>query len=75
MIAYNLKNVILDPSKVKESLSRIIKAVEVFKMNFGTIYLDFFEPVHMSEMVSKQTDFDPYERKEDRLKFNSMLGN
>ena len=35
--------------KVKESLSRIVKAVEIFSMNLGTIYLDFCEPIVFSE--------------------------
>ena len=35
--------------KVKESLGRIIKAYEILKMNMGTIYLDFGEPIHISE--------------------------
>jgi len=37
--------------KVKESLSRILKAVEIFKMNFGTIYLDFYEPIKLTESI------------------------
>jgi len=31
--------------KVKESLSRIIGAIETFSMNLGTIYLDFCDPL------------------------------
>jgi glycerol-3-phosphate O-acyltransferase len=34
--------------KVKESLTRILKAVEIFTMNLGSIYLDFCEPVYFS---------------------------
>lgn len=34
--------------KVKESLGRIVKAVEIFSMNLGTIYLDFCEPITFS---------------------------
>ena len=40
-------------AKVKESTSRILKAANVFKMNFGSIYVDFFEPIHMSEAVAQ----------------------
>jgi glycerone phosphate O-acyltransferase/fatty acyl-CoA reductase len=65
--------------KVKESLGRIIKAVEVFKMNFGTIYLDFFEPINLSEVVAQQKQinsaFDPFTNKADRTKVNQVLGN
>lgn len=35
--------------KVKESLSRLIKAVQIFSMNLGTIYLDFCEPIEFKE--------------------------
>ena len=35
--------------KVKESLGRIVKAVEIFSMNLGTIYLDFCEPINFTE--------------------------
>jgi len=35
--------------KVKESLGRIVKAVQIFSMNLGTIYLDLCEPISFSE--------------------------
>lgn len=36
--------------KVKESLGRLIKALQIFSMNLGTIYLDFCEPINFSEL-------------------------
>lgn len=38
--------------KVKESLSRIIKAVEVLKMDLGTMYLDICDPIYVSEYTA-----------------------
>ena len=63
--------------KVKESLSRILGAVQVFAMNFGTIYLDFYEPIKLSEAIHQaqlKGVLDPIKKKEDRLKFNEGLG-
>ena len=31
--------------KVKESLGRIVKAIQIFSMNLGSIYVDFCEPI------------------------------
>lgn len=44
-------NELTGEEKVKESLSRLIKAVEIFTMNLGTIYLDFCEPINLSEFT------------------------
>jgi glycerol-3-phosphate O-acyltransferase len=38
-------------SKVKESISRLFKALKIFTMNFGSIYMDFCEPIVLSEYV------------------------
>jgi glycerone phosphate O-acyltransferase/fatty acyl-CoA reductase len=35
--------------KVKESLGRLVKALEIFSMNLGSIYLDFCEPIMFSD--------------------------
>jgi len=35
--------------KVKESLGRLIKAVQIFSMNLGTIYLDFCDPISLND--------------------------
>lgn len=47
-------------------------------MNFGTIYLDFFEPIHLSSAIEEYEKTKPgmslAVRKEDRLKFNESLG-
>jgi len=37
-------------AKVKESLGRILGAFEVLKMNFGTINVDFYDPIRMTEL-------------------------
>jgi len=39
--------------KIKESVSRVFKAAEVFKMSFGSIYIDFFDPINIGEEVAK----------------------
>jgi glycerol-3-phosphate O-acyltransferase len=65
--------------KVKETFDRILKAANVLTLNYGTIYLDFFDPIPMTSTVAKiaktQPEFNPYDKKEDRTKFNSYLGN
>ena len=37
--------------KVKESLGRIIGAMETLSMSFGALYLDFHDPIHISNEV------------------------
>jgi glycerol-3-phosphate O-acyltransferase len=45
-------------AKVKESLSRVIKAVDVFKENYGRIYLEFCSPISVKEWLrDKQGSF------------------
>jgi glycerone phosphate O-acyltransferase/fatty acyl-CoA reductase len=46
-------NELTGENKVKESLSRIVKALSIFSMNFGTIHLDFYEPIKLSQQVIK----------------------
>ena len=46
-------NELTGENKVKESLSRIVKAFSIFAMNFGTIYLDFYEPITISETLKE----------------------
>jgi glycerol-3-phosphate O-acyltransferase len=45
-------NELTGENKVKESLSRIVKAFSILAMNFGTIYLDFYEPIKLSSIVA-----------------------
>ena len=45
-------NELTGAEKVKESLGRIVKAVEIFAMNFGTINMDFYDPITMSEELA-----------------------
>lgn len=35
--------------KVKETLGRLVNALQIFSMNLGSIYLDFCEPIVFSE--------------------------
>lgn len=55
-------------------MSRIIKAFKILAMNFGTIYIDFFEPIKLSKtienMIEQEPTFDPFTKKSDRMKFN-----
>jgi glycerol-3-phosphate O-acyltransferase len=71
-------NELTGSDKVKESLGRILKAVQIFAMNFGTINMDFYEPIKISEeLVAAQKinpKLDPFKNKEDRLKLNNDLG-
>ena len=55
-----------------------MKAVEIFAMNFGTINMDFYEPIKISEEVAAaqkiNPKLDPFKKKADRLKINNDLG-
>lgn len=42
---------LLGESKVKESLSRIVNATRYIKMNFGTIYIEFTQPISFRSYV------------------------
>ena len=47
-------------------------------MNFGTINMDFYEPIKISEEVAAaqkiNPKLDPFKNKADRLKINNDLG-
>ena len=65
--------------KVKESLGRILGALETLRMSYGSLYLDFHDPIHISEQVKivakeQGPDFDPWKNKKDRMFFNNRLG-
>lgn len=68
---------LLGEAKVKESLSRIVKAARYISMNFGSIYVEFAEPIsfksYVQEMASKQ-NLSPVVNKEDRMLITSSLG-
>lgn len=72
-------NELTGEDKVKESLSRIVKAFSILAMNFGTIMVDFYEPVKLSEVlkvqIAKTPSLNPYASKADRQKLNDSLGN
>ena len=71
-------NELTGENKIKESLSRIVKAVQIFAMNFGTIFLDFYEPIKLSQAIADAQEIspslDPFKNKKDRLTFNNDLG-
>lgn len=71
-------NELTGENKVKESLGRILNAFSVLAMNFGTIHLDFYEPIQISQELKDQREknpkLDPFTKREDRLKFNNDLG-
>lgn len=72
-------NELTGEDKVKESLSRIVKAFSILAMNFGTITVDFYEPIKLSDVLKSQTalspSLNPYANKADRQKLNDALGN
>ena len=62
--------------KVKESLGRIIGALETLSMNFGSLYLDFHDPIFITKDLAavkaiQPEDFDPYKNRKDRLFYNN----
>mmetsp|Transcript_17381 Transcript_17381/g.12422 ORF Transcript_17381/g.12422 Transcript_17381/m.12422 type:complete len:365 (+) Transcript_17381:799-1893(+) len=63
--------------KVKESLARIIKAVQIFSMNLGSIYLDFCDPIVLSDYINKQQaihpSLKPAESEKDRTEITTRL--
>jgi glycerol-3-phosphate O-acyltransferase len=50
--------------KVKESTSRVLGAAEIFRMNFGTMMVDFCDPISVANytksMMSERPSFDPF---------------
>lgn len=64
--------------KVKESLSRLVKAVEIFSMNLGSIYLDFCEPIVFSDfnklMQRENPQLNTEVNEKDRLAVTNSLG-
>ena len=44
-------NELTGSNKVKESLGRILSAFKILAMNFGTIYLDFYEPIKLTKAL------------------------
>ena len=57
-------NELLGNPKTKESLSRIISAVDTLSMSFGSLYIDFNDPIMISNELStfsakQASGFDP----------------
>lgn len=63
--------------KVKESLSRLLKAWEFFNMDLGTMYFDVCDPIPLSkytaDLMAKKQGFDPFTNGKDRLQVVSSL--
>lgn len=63
--------------KVKESVSRILSAYEIFNMNFGTMLVDFGNPILLSDftnrMMKELPGFDPFKNKKDQQFLNGQL--
>lgn len=58
---------LLGEQKVKESLSRLVKAANVLKMNFGRIFVDISDPIALDKYV-EQYKGDLQGRLEDNFK-------
>lgn len=70
---------LLGNPKVKENLSRILNAVDTLSMSFGSIYIDFNDPIHISRELAdfkakQKSDYDPVANRKDRLYFNNYIG-
>jgi glycerol-3-phosphate O-acyltransferase len=68
---------LLGESKVKESLSRIINAARFLSTNFGSIYIEFTQPIsfknYIQELIVKE-GLNPTVNKEDQKLVTSNLG-
>jgi glycerol-3-phosphate O-acyltransferase len=64
--------------KVKESLGRLVRAVQIFSMNLGSIYLDFCEPIVFTEFNERQIrmkpELNPAKNEKDRITITNQLG-
>lgn len=65
--------------KVKENLGRLIGAIETLSINYGSLYLDFHDPILLTEDLNevKKTrpeTFDPFNKRDDRLFYINQLG-
>lgn len=72
-------NELLGNPKMKESLTRILSAIDTLSMSFGSLYIDFNDPIHISKELEsfsakQSSDFNPVANRKDRLYFNNYLG-
>ena len=55
--------------KVKESVSRVVAATEIIMMDFGTMLIDFGDPISVSDYTKqkmvKDPSLNPFENKKD----------
>ncbi len=70
---------LLGEPKVKESLTRLVKAADTLKMNFGKVYFEIGDPIPLSQYVNQfeleQTKKDPsYKAFENRFPLVKSLG-
>jgi len=60
---------LLGETKVKESLSRIVKAAKILNKNFGRVYLEFADPISLKSYTktfvetNKEKQLNPFEDK------------
>lgn len=63
--------------KVKETTGRVLKGADVLLMDFGTMMVDFCDPIQVSEYTSNKMksipNFDPFNNRKDQLMLNEML--
>lgn len=63
--------------KVKESFSRVVAATDILMMNYGTILIDFCEPISVSDYTKQKMQvmpqFNPFTSREDQLQLNAVL--
>ena len=63
--------------KVKESTSRVLGALDVLSMDFGTMIVDFCDPISVSDyskkMISEKPNFNPFSNKNDQMTLNATL--
>ena len=65
--------------KVKENLGRLVGAIDTLSINYGSLYLDFHDPINVTEdlpavAATRPEGFDPYSKRADRLFYINELG-
>jgi 1-acyl-sn-glycerol-3-phosphate acyltransferase len=72
---------LLGEEKKKESLGRLIGALNILKMSFGRVYIEFCEPINLQDYVNqhkveaKNPEFNPFNKIKDRKAIVDKLGN
>lgn len=62
---------------MKESFSRVVAAADILMMNYGTILVDFCEPISLQDYTKNKMkvspQFDPFKNKQDQQNLNANL--